>query len=168
MTTAPHVRLIVADLAILDAAIEGDEALSRALGGSDVAQGWSVFPEALPATRAALAADPDSAQWGTRFFVAGDPPQLAGWGGFKGAPADGVVELGYEIAEGLRGRGLATAAVEEMLREAFAAPEVNAVIAHTLPEHNASTRVLEKAGFTRSGEAQDADVGTIWRWRRER
>ncbi|HEX8645635.1 MAG TPA: GNAT family N-acetyltransferase [Thermoleophilaceae bacterium] len=163
-------RLVAAELALLDAALEGDDALSLALGGHAVAENWHADArEAIQWTRDRVAEDPEYLRWGTRLFVAeGDPPALIGWGGFKGAPADGVVELGYAIAPAERGRGLATAAVEAMLREAFADPAVTAVIAHTLPEANASTRVLEKSGFRRDGEGRDEDVGTVWRWRRER
>ena len=39
-----------------------------------------------------------------------------------------------------------------------------AAIAHTMPEHYASTRVLEKAGFTL--ERDDVEDGeTVWLWR---
>jgi RimJ/RimL family protein N-acetyltransferase len=100
--------------------------------------------------------------------VLDEPRTLVGWGGFKGPPRDGVVELGYAVAPAWEGRGLASAAVREMLREAWASSEVTAVIAHTLPERNGSVRVLEKTGFERDGEAADDDVGTVWRFRRER
>jgi RimJ/RimL family protein N-acetyltransferase len=163
------VRLVPADLRLLDAAIESDEALAEALG-VDVAPGWNSFPEALAHVRGAVAADPGAVEWGTRFFVhdAGDGrgELMVGWGGFKGPPtADGEVELGYEIAEPERGRGLATAATEEMLRVAWAAPEVSSVTAHTLAERNASTRVLEKAGFAHDAEIDDPYDGPVWRWR---
>ena len=115
-----------------------------------------------------MAADPGSEEWGTRFFVAGDPSELVGWGGFKGPPDEhGVVELGYEIAESRQGRGLATDSVAAMAEHAFADGRVTALIAHTLPEHNASTRVLEKSGFSRDGELSE-DGQPVWRWRRER
>ena len=157
------IRLVRADVSLLDAALKGDDALRRALG-IEVVPGWVTFTEALAPTRDALAADPGRVEWGARFFVAGDPPELVGWGGFKGPPEDGVVELGYEIAEARRGRGLATAATRAMLEEAFADDRVTAVIAHTLSERNASNRVLEKAGFSFDGEA-DEDGETVWRWR---
>lgn len=157
------IRLVRADLSLLDAALQGDDALGRALG-IEVVPGWVTFTEALPPTREAVAADPGRGEWGARFFVAGDPPELVGWGGFKGPPEDGVVELGYEIAEARRGGGIATAATRAMLEEAFADPRVTAAIAHTLAERNASNRVLEKAGFSFDGEA-DEDGETIWRWR---
>ena len=95
--------------------------------------------------------------------MSGDPPELVGWGGFKGPAKDGVVEVGYEIAEARRGRGLATAATHAMVTEAFADDRVTTVIAHTLPERNASTRVLEKVGFTYDGEAAE-DGEVVWRY----
>ena len=146
----------------MDAALAGDEALSDALGHG-VADGWVTFTEALQPTRDAMAAQDGDATWGTRFFITGDPPELVGWGGFKGPPLDGVVELGYEIAESRAGRGLATAATRAMVEEAFADERVSTVIAHTLPERNASNRVLEKAGFRFAREAEE-DGETIWRF----
>ena len=146
----------------MDAALAGDDSLARALG-HEVVPGWVSFTEALQSTRDALAANPTGSAWGARFFLAGDPPELVGWGGFKGPPKDGVVELGYEIAPDRRGRGLATAAAREMLAEAFADERVTAVIAHTLAERNASNRVLEKAGFEYDGDSQD-DGEVVWRF----
>jgi len=159
------VRTIPADSKLLDAAIEGDASLARLLG-VDVVAGWATFREALPRTRDALVAGlgPD---WGPRLFISGDPPELVGWGGFKGEPENGVVELGYEIAQSRQDRGLATEAVEAMIAEAFADDRVEAVIAHTLPGRNASNRVLEKTGFALEGEAKEGDR-TVWRFRLER
>jgi RimJ/RimL family protein N-acetyltransferase len=156
-------RLIPADARLVDAALAGDEALARELG-HDVVAGWATFAGALRATRDGLAAQPGAAAWGARLFIAGDPPELVGWGGFKGPPRDGVAEIGYEIAESRRGRGLATAAARAMVAEAFRDESVAAVIAHTLPERNASNRVLEKAGFRRDGEA-DENGRAVWRFR---
>jgi ribosomal-protein-alanine N-acetyltransferase len=164
---APALSLLLPDVATLDAAIEGPHALSRVLGGRAVAEDWAGFPEALPRTRDELAADPRGARWRTRLFVLEQPPTLVGWGGFKGPPDEGTVELGYAIAPDFRRRGLATEAVAQMLAEAFADDEVRTVIAHTLPEQNASTRVLERAGFANEGEVTEGEA-TVWRWRRER
>jgi RimJ/RimL family protein N-acetyltransferase len=156
------VRLIRPDPALLDAALEDDAALARALG-HDVVPGWATFIGQLRRKRDALLARPDASAWGPRFFVAGEPPELVGWGGFKGPPAEGVVELGYEIAESRRGRGLATAATHAMVSEAFADARVSAVIAHTLRERNSSNRVLEKAGFRFDGEGREGDRA-VWRF----
>ena len=156
------VRLVRVDLDLLDAALAGDPALARALG-RDVVAGWATFREALQRTRDALAANPGGAAWGSRFFVTEDPPELVGWGGFKGPPSDGVVEIGYEIAEARQGRGLATAAARALVAEAFADERVTTVIAHTLAEPNASNRVLEKVGFRYDGEATQRGK-LVWRY----
>ena len=156
------ISLVRPDVALMDAALAGDAALAEAIG-HEVAPGWVSFQDALRPTRDSIASQPEGFLWGTRFFVTDEPPELVGWGGFKGAPVDGVVELGYEIAEGRQGRGYATAVTRAMLAEAFADPEVSAVIAHTLPESNASTRVLEKTGFEHVGSVDD-DGQEVWRF----
>ena len=157
--------LLVPDLALLDAALAGSEELGRALGEYEVAEGWEGFPEAILQVRDAVSSDPALTRWGTRLFLLDEPATLAGWGGFKGPPSNGVVELGYAVAPALQGRGIASAAVREMLREAYAADEVVAVIAHTLPEANASTRVLERTGFVLDSEDAEEDGEPVWRWR---
>jgi RimJ/RimL family protein N-acetyltransferase len=156
------IRLLRADVGMLDAALAGDDALTERLGVG-VVPGWATFREALRPTRDALAQHPPGFAWSTRLFVAGDPPEVVGWGGFKGAPQDGVVEIGYGIGPSRRERGLATAAARALVDEAFAEAGVTAVIAHTLPEPNASTRVLQKAGFAFAGDASEGGE-RVWRW----
>ncbi len=45
-------------------------------------------------------------------------------------------------------------------------PEVAVVRAHTLLEHNASCRVLEKVGLQHTGSPIDPEDGPVWRWER--
>jgi RimJ/RimL family protein N-acetyltransferase len=130
------IELRPATVAFLEAALVGDDALADALGCS-VAPGWCTFAEALPFAREAIVNAGGDATWGTRMFVSGDPAELVGWGGFKGPPHEGAVEVGYEIAPPRQQRGLATAAVHAMLAEAFADARIHRVIAHTLAERNA-------------------------------
>jgi RimJ/RimL family protein N-acetyltransferase len=158
------VRLLRAELHLMDAALTGDDALAL---GHEVVAGWATFTEALQSTRDALAAKPEAAVWGARLFVAGDPRELVGWGGFKGPPTNGVVELGYEIADARQGCGLASAATRAMLVEAFADDRVTTVVANTLARRNASNPVLEKTGFRRDAETQQ-DGELIWRFSRAR
>lgn len=134
---------------------EGDEALAAALGVT-VVPGWVTFERALSGARAG--------QWGTRLFV--EDGELVGWGGFKGPPVEGTVEIGYEIAAARQGRGLATAAARLMLEEAFTGGATR-VIAHTLPERNASNHVLEKLGFRFEGETLERGRA-VWRFTRAR
>lgn len=162
--SAVAVRLVTPDLALLDAAIADPQALGGVLGCA-VAEGWDVFPEALRPTRDAVAADPESTRWGPRLFVLEEPRMLVGWGGFKGPPRDGAVEIGYAVAPSWEGRGIAAAAVRELVREAFGAPHVETVLAHTLAEPGPSMRLLEKAGFVREAEVRNDEVGKAWRYR---
>ena len=71
---------------------------------------------------------------------------------FKGIGEDGKVEIGYGVAEDWRGNGYATEAVSALVDWAMKRPGVLMVTAETEPSNVASQRVLEKAGFVRTGE----------------
>ena len=67
--------------------------------------------------------------------------------------ADGVIELGYLIHPSQKGKGYATealgAAIKELFRLGFPAVKTGA-----FAENNASMRVMEKCGMTRTGELE--------------
>lgn len=89
--------------------------------------------------------------------------------GFKGPPtAEGVVEIAYGVVEEHQGQGYATEAAQALTSFAFSHEEVRLVRAHTLPEPNASTRVLTKCGFQNVGEVIDPDDGPVWRWEKQK
>ena len=73
--------------------------------------------------------------------------------GHKSAPSNGLVEIGYGIAAGRRGRGYATQAVAAVVAAARADPALRGVAADTAVANVASQRVLIKNGFARRGEA---------------
>jgi RimJ/RimL family protein N-acetyltransferase len=88
-----------------------------------------------------------------------------GFGGFTGPPdAQGLVEIGYLTFPMHEGTGVAREVAAAML-EIARGEGVPAVIAHTLCEPNASTRVLERNGFVRDGFGDDPDEGQVWRWK---
>jgi [ribosomal protein S5]-alanine N-acetyltransferase len=93
---------------------------------------------------------------------------LIGMCGFPGPPdANGIVEIAYGIAPGYQGKGYATEAAAAMIQFASEDPRVKGICAHTLAETSASTRVLQKCGFTKSGDAVDPENNLpIWRWER--
>jgi RimJ/RimL family protein N-acetyltransferase len=161
-------ELVTATQALLDAAIDDASRFSKMLDAS-LADGWLEFPESLPYARARLAEDPGWVQWGSVFFVIDSPRTLVGIGGYKGPPsARGTVEIGYAVAPSFRGRGLATTAARMLTARAFADDRVSSVEAHTLPEWNASTRVLAKVGLTKTGTIEDPVDGKLWHWFIER
>jgi len=65
----------------------------------------------------------------------------------------GVIEVGYWLFAHARGRGLATNAMRAAAREVFASG-LWRIEAHVRLGHDASERVLERAGFTREGVAR--------------
>ena len=97
-------------------------------------------------------------------YVARHEGRVVGLGGFKGPPAaDDQVEIANLTLLPREGRGVARAIAGQLLEVAREAG-ARGVIAHTLPENNASTRVLEATGFTRIAEVEDPEDGTVWRW----
>ena len=89
--------------------------------------------------------------------------------GFKGPPdAAGMVEIAYGIDPQHQGKGYATQSAAALVDYAFGSSLVSLVLAHTLPQPNASTRVLTKCGFTRAGEVIDPEDGPVWRWERSK
>jgi [ribosomal protein S5]-alanine N-acetyltransferase len=92
---------------------------------------------------------------------------LIGNGGFPGAPSDGVAEIAYGIAPSYQGKGYATEVANALIDFASRDSRVQTIRAHTLAEINASTRVLEKCGFKKIGDAVDPENNlAVWRWER--
>jgi RimJ/RimL family protein N-acetyltransferase len=118
----------------------------------------------LAQTLGLLTADPRSDPWGCYLALVG--PDTVGTSAFKSAPNDkGEVEIAYMTFPAFERRGHATAMAGALTDIAFEAG-VPTVIAHTLPEENASTRALRRNGFRHSGEVIDPEDGLVWRWER--
>ena len=122
--------------------------------------------EVSPAWLAVLEGSSPVDPWIHGFLVVlRDGDSVVGRCGFKGPPdKDGMVEIAYGIAPEHQGKGYATEAAAGLASYAFSHSQVRVVRAHTLPEPNASTRVLTKCGFRRVGEVIDPEDGLVWRW----
>lgn len=159
------VRLEPVRLDWIEALVEGDAVFAERFSVG-VEPGWSGFPEVLPAVLEA-ARQHDRDPWGTYLFFDRGDGALVGMGGFKGAPEDGVVEIGYAISPARRRRGLATDAARGLVERA-ARVGVTTVLAHTLAEPGPSASVLTGCGFIRVATVPDADLGRdVWRWSRD-
>jgi [ribosomal protein S5]-alanine N-acetyltransferase len=100
-------------------------------------------------------------------MVHGATGNVIGKCGFKGPPdADGMVEIAYGVNPEYQGKGYATEAAAALVSYALGTGQVRVVRAHTLPEPNASTRILTKCGFRQVGEVIDPEDGLVWRWER--
>jgi RimJ/RimL family protein N-acetyltransferase len=108
----------------------------------------------------------DESPWGGHLAVDDDSRALIGTCGFKSPPAEAAtVEIAYFTFPDYEGQGYATAMAGKLVEAASRSPEVKRIIAHTLPEPNASTRVLEKVGMSFVGEVFDPEDGRVWQWR---
>lgn len=90
--------------------------------------------------------------------------RMIGHAGYHGPPgvnaykrAD-AVEIGYAIEPDFRGRGYATAAAGELIRQAEERGIAH-VIASCAPDNGASLAVVRKLGFTQTGEVIDEEDG---------
>ena len=75
---------------------------------------------------------------------------------------DGTAELGYRVAQHVAGRGVATAAVQELCRLAAARYGLRRLRAATTYDNVASQKVLTKAGFVPAGPAEPGGRPGIW------
>jgi [ribosomal protein S5]-alanine N-acetyltransferase len=147
----------------VEALIAGDDVFATRFGIT-VAPGYLDFPEALSRTRDELANGMPS-EWYSHLIIDTDTNTLVGFGGYKGPPTEGEVEIGYSVAPDHQRRGHATAAAQLLVERARAAG-VTRVCAYTLAEPNASTRVLTRCGLTMTEVVEDAEEGYVWRWER--
>jgi len=149
--------------------IESSEAFERAFGRAaapglrDFITSGDVSPVWLEMLRTSAGVDP----WRHGFAVVDKETNLVVGGvGFTRPPVDGVVEIAYGIVPSFQRRGYATEAAEAGV-EFAKAQGVSRVIAHTLPERNPSTRVLEKCEFVFVGPVHEPEDGLVWRWSRD-
>jgi ribosomal-protein-alanine N-acetyltransferase len=161
--STPTTRIEPVTLEHVEALIAGDDVFATRFGIT-VAPGYLDFPEALPRTRDELANGMPS-EWYSHLIINADTNTLVGFGGYKGPPTEGEVEIGYSVAPDHQRRGHATAAAQMLVERARAAG-VTRVCAYTLAEPNASTRVLTRCGLTMTEVVEDAEEGYVWRWER--
>ena len=163
MIRTERLELIPATPDLLAAALGSPAALGAGLG-AQVPSSWPpefLDPPALEFTRDRLADAPHDGGWWMYFLVlpAGSADRvLVGTVGYKGPPLEGTVEIGYGIVTDHQRQGYASEAVRGLLARAFRVPEVQRVIAETLPHLTPSIGVLRKCGFELTGEGSELGV----------
>ncbi|MBU1049966.1 GNAT family N-acetyltransferase [Candidatus Bipolaricaulota bacterium] len=116
--------------------------------------------DVLPFFRDQLAGNASLVGWLSWYWILdeSDGAKLVGGGGFKGAPSDGMVEIGYEVRAACRGKGYATEAVGAQVAWAMSHPDVLRVIAETHIDNAASMGVLKKLGFRPVGPGSEHEL----------
>ena len=67
-------------------------------------------------------------------------------------------EVGYWLGEAVWGRGIATEALRAVTAEAFTRYDLTRIYAVPFADHQASIRVLEKAGYDREGVMRQSAI----------
>jgi len=76
----------------------------------------------------------------------------AGWVSLRMQDRDArSAEVGYSVLTERRGRGIASEAVRELLREGFERAELMCIRAYCLPDNQPSRSVLRNTGFSQDG-----------------
>jgi len=101
------------------------------------------------------------------YFIIKDN-QVVGTGGFTGQPKAGSVEIAYWTFKEFEGQGIASFACKELVAIARQKDAKVLITAKTRPEHNASTKILQKNGFEFAEKVQDHEIGDAWLWRYKR
>ncbi len=160
-------RLIAIDEAVLQAIEAGCESFAAHYQARLEANA-ELLREAVQQTLALIEASPRSMPWGGYLAIDAETAVVVGTCAFKQAPTpDGTVEIAYFTFPPFEGRGYGTRMANQLISIAVSSPEIRRVIAHTLPERNASTRILEKVGMRWVGEVIDPEDGAVWQWELE-
>lgn len=90
--------------------------------------------------------------------------KIVGSCGFVGQPKEGKVEVAYWTFKEYEGQGIASFACNQLVAIAYQTDPNVTITAKTAPEHNASTKILEKNNFAFTEIVQDEEIGDAWLW----
>ena len=137
----------------VEALLVGDDEF-EARSGCPWRPGTSTFPEVLGPDRQALEAGIPP-EWWSHLIIDATTDTVVGFGGYKGPPTDGEVEIGYSIAPDFQRRGHATAAARSA-RRPRPRRGCSLVCAHTSARSRTRRpRVLQRCGFARGDDFED-------------
>jgi len=74
-----------------------------------------------------------------------------------------TIQIGYRITPPARNKGHCTAAVKTLINHHFSNLTTHRITAEANPQNTASTRILEKTGFTKTGYKKKAiQINGVW------
>ena len=97
-------------------------------------------------------------------YLAKQDDEFVGICSFKGVPQDNKVEIAYFTFPGSEQNGYGTKMCGCLIEIARASCPTITITACTLPEENASTKILRKNGFIFAGTSLDDEVGEVFEW----
>ena len=152
---------------VIRALLAGDHGEAGQLLGVRWPADCDIHRDALELRLGQLEAAPGLQHWLMRAMVLREERVVVGHIGFHSAPghesledlAPGAVEFGYEIMAAYRRRGLATEAIEAMMRWARDGHGVPRFVVSISPENGPSLALAAKLGFQKIGSHMDACDG---------
>lgn len=97
-------------------------------------------------------------------YLALENDTIVGTCAFRSPPRNGKVEIAYFTFPEFEARGFATEMARHLIQIGKDTDPGTGIYAFTLPEKNASNRILQKLGFDFAGETRDEDGLVVWRW----
>lgn len=97
-------------------------------------------------------------------YLAVDDDEPVGICSFKSRPVNGRVEIAYFTFPEFEGRGIATEMASRLIEIATSWLDPPLVVAQTMPERNASHRILEKLGFQVVETIEHPEDGAVLEW----
>jgi RimJ/RimL family protein N-acetyltransferase len=98
------------------------------------------------------------------YFVPDDTDAIIGGGGYKGKPKDGKIEISYGTFKKYEGQGVGTEICRQLIALALQTDPSLTITARTLPENEASIRILKRNGFVCHGLVFDDEDGEVFEW----
>ena len=161
-----RLELVSMSPAIVEALLAGRDAEAARLIGGRLGDGWPGRHERFFRLRLGqMQGEPSVQQWLVRALVLRDGREVIGHAGFHGPPGvngpslPDAVELGYEVFEPLRGRGLATEATSALIDWAREEQGIRRYVLSISPENEPSLAIAARLGFVRTGEQWDDEDG---------
>ena len=151
----PAVSLVILGPDPLQALLDGDLAAARAAAGVALPEEFLADTWLWTLRLGQMIGEPDCIPWLVRGIVAEPEGVVVGHAGFHGPPDEhGMVEIGYRVIAGQRGRGYARAAVTELLSYAreHGARKARASVN---PDNAKSLSIVEAFGFEAVGDQID-------------
>lgn len=91
--------------------------------------------------------------FGYRIAIEKQSAEFVGWFVLKHLDQTNQIELGYRLMKKYWGKGYATEGSERMIEFAFDKLNIERLVAVTMPQNDASQKVLDKLGFRFISEA---------------
>ena len=97
-------------------------------------------------------------------YYAEENGELVGSAAYKGRPVNSTVEISYGTMEDHRQKGVGGRICKHLVELTLATDPSVRITARTLPEHNYSTKILQKNNFILLGIVDDPEDGPVWEW----